>query len=58
VGDEPESKELLLLDPKEWKKQDHYEVLGLSALRYKATDDQIKIARAFSFLLHISYIKY
>jgi DnaJ family protein C protein 2 len=51
VGDEPESKELLLLDPKEWKKQDHYEVLGLSALRYKATDDQIKIARAFFFSL-------
>lgn len=45
----------MLLDPKEWKKQDHYEVLGLSALRYKATDDQIKIARAFllTLLLYI-----
>ena len=28
------------------KKQDHYAVLGLSHLRYKATKEQIKIARA------------
>ena len=27
------------------QKQDHYAVLGLSHLRYKATDEQIKIAR-------------
>ena len=27
------------------QKQDHYKVLGLSHLRYKATQDQIKIAR-------------
>jgi DnaJ homolog subfamily C member 2 len=45
VGDEPESAALLQLDPKEWKKQDHYEVLGLSKFRYKATDEQIKVAR-------------
>lgn len=45
LGDEPESKDLLELDPKQWKEQDHYEVLGLSALRYKATPDQIKRAR-------------
>jgi DnaJ family protein C protein 2 len=45
LGDEPESRDLLELDPKQWKDQDHYEVLGLSALRYKATPDQIKRAR-------------
>ena len=32
VGDEEESEELLARDPKEWKTQDHYAVLGLSAL--------------------------
>ena len=32
------------LDPKEAKDQDHYKVLGMSKLRYKATDDQIKKA--------------
>jgi len=30
----------------ETQKQDHYAVLGLSHLRYKATNEQIKIARA------------
>jgi DnaJ family protein C protein 2 len=50
VGDEPESPELAKLDPKEWKKQDHYEVLGLSKFRYKATNDQIKVARTFCYL--------
>ena len=30
---------------RETKKQDHYAVLGLSHLRYKANKDQIKIAR-------------
>ena len=32
------------LDPKEAKDQDHYKVLGISKLRYKATDDQIRKA--------------
>ena len=32
------------LDPKESKDQDHYKVLGISQLRYKATDDEIKKA--------------
>lgn len=45
LGEEEESKEILASDPKEWKKQDHYEVLGLGNLRYKATDDHIKVAR-------------
>ncbi|QRW13229.1 DnaJ domain protein [Ceratobasidium sp. AG-Ba] len=44
IGDEEESEDLLMRDPKEWKSQDHYAVLGLSHLRFKATDDQIKIA--------------
>jgi DnaJ family protein C protein 2 len=36
------------------QKQDHYAVLGLSHLRYLATDAQIKIARVslFFFLIH------
>ncbi|KIY69893.1 hypothetical protein CYLTODRAFT_435893 [Cylindrobasidium torrendii FP15055 ss-10] len=52
VGDEPESSELLALDPKEWKKQDHYAVLGLSHLRYKATPAQIKVAQRKKVLKH------
>ncbi|KIK93659.1 hypothetical protein PAXRUDRAFT_828742 [Paxillus rubicundulus Ve08.2h10] len=52
VGDEEESPDLLLLDPKEWKKQDHYQVLGLSHLRYKATPGQIKIAHRKKVLKH------
>ncbi|KAI0037018.1 DnaJ domain-containing protein [Vararia minispora EC-137] len=52
VGDEPESLGLLALDPKEWKKQDHYAVLGLSHLRWRATDEQIKIAHRKKVLKH------
>ncbi|KAI9569341.1 hypothetical protein HD554DRAFT_608948 [Boletus coccyginus] len=52
VGDEEESPQLSLLDPKEWKKQDHYLVLGLSRLRYKATPAQIKIAHRKKVLKH------
>ncbi|KAI0694121.1 DnaJ domain-containing protein [Cytidiella melzeri] len=52
VGDEEETEDLLALDPKEWKKQDHYAVLGLSHLRYKATADQIKIAHRKKVLKH------
>ncbi|OBZ66334.1 Zuotin [Grifola frondosa] len=52
VGEEKETEELLTLDPKEWKKQDHYAVLGLSHLRYKATDEQIKIAHRKKVLKH------
>lgn len=40
------------LDPKEWKKQDHYQVLGLKTLRYKATDDMIKTAYRKMVLKH------
>ncbi|KAF8647307.1 hypothetical protein AX16_006769 [Volvariella volvacea WC 439] len=52
VGDEPETDDLLALDPKEWKKQDNYAVLGLSHLRYKATLEQIKIAHRKKVLKH------
>jgi len=37
------------LCPKEWKEQDHYRVLGLSKLRYKATPGQIKTACRFTY---------
>lgn len=40
------------LDPKEWKKQDHYAVLGMKDLRYKATDDDIKRAYRQKVLKH------
>lgn len=41
--DEEETEDMLSLDPKDWKNQDHYAVLGLSKLRYRATlDDVIK----------------
>ena len=52
LGEEEEDKALLANDPKEWKKQDHYAVLGLGGLRYKATDDHIKVALT-SFLLFV-----
>lgn len=40
------------LDPKEWKNQDHYAVLGIKNLRYKATDDDIKRAYRQKVLKH------
>ena len=45
LGEEQESAATLASDPKEWKKQDHYAVLGLGDLRYMANDEQIKVAR-------------
>lgn len=45
LGEEEETKDVLASDPKEWKKQDHYAILGLGHLRYTANDDQIRIAR-------------
>lgn len=52
VGSEEEPEELLHRDPKEWKSQDHYAVLGLSHLRYLATPAQIKIANRKKVLKH------
>ncbi|CAG5019900.1 unnamed protein product [Parnassius apollo] len=40
------------LDPKEWKRQDHYAVLGMKDLRYKATEDDIKRAYRQKVLKH------
>ncbi|KAJ2948766.1 hypothetical protein O0L34_g8025 [Tuta absoluta] len=40
------------LDPKEWKNQDHYAVLGMKKLRNKATDDDIKRAYRQKVLKH------
>ncbi|KAJ2017105.1 Zuotin, partial [Coemansia sp. S610] len=36
--------DLLQLNPAEWRSQDHYKVLGLSELRFRATPAQIKKA--------------
>ncbi|CAE6352753.1 unnamed protein product [Rhizoctonia solani] len=52
IAEEEESEDLLMRDPKDWKNQDHYAVLGLSHLRYKATQDQIKIANRRKVLKH------
>uniref|UniRef100_A0A6I8Q4C6 DnaJ homolog subfamily C member 2 n=1 Tax=Xenopus tropicalis TaxID=8364 RepID=A0A6I8Q4C6_XENTR len=43
---------LKTLDPKDWKNQDHYAVLGLKNLRYKATQRQIKAAHKAMVLKH------
>ena len=40
------------LDPKAWKDQDHYAVLGLKKLRHKATEDLIKRAYKQKILKH------
>ncbi|BFZ10799.1 hypothetical protein BsWGS_13838 [Bradybaena similaris] len=50
--DEEDESLLLRLDPREWKKQDHYAVLGLSKLRYRASEDQIKRAYKQKVLTH------
>ncbi|WOO82120.1 Zuotin [Vanrija pseudolonga] len=52
LGEEEEHKDLLASDPKEWKKQDHYGILGLGHLRYKATDDHIRVAHRRKVLRH------
>ncbi|KAJ3111606.1 hypothetical protein HDU96_005538 [Phlyctochytrium bullatum] len=50
--DEEETKELLASDPNNWKEQDHYAILGISRLRYKANDDDIKRAYRRKVLKH------
>lgn len=40
------------LDPKEWKSQDHYKVLGIPTLRFKATEEVIKTAYRKKVLKH------
>lgn len=49
---EPEDPMMLARDPKDWRGQDHYAVLGLSKLRWQATDDQIKRAHRRKVLKH------
>ncbi|ODV92188.1 hypothetical protein CANCADRAFT_776 [Tortispora caseinolytica NRRL Y-17796] len=52
LGDEPEDPQILQHDPKEWKELDLYAALGLSKLRYKATEDQIRRAHRRKVLKH------
>uniref|UniRef100_A0A8I6G953 DnaJ homolog subfamily C member 2 n=1 Tax=Rattus norvegicus TaxID=10116 RepID=A0A8I6G953_RAT len=60
LSEESEDEELQLeefpmlktLDPKDWKNQDHYAVLGLGHVRYKATQRQIKAAHKTMVLKH------
>ncbi|CCX05214.1 DnaJ domain-containing protein [Pyronema domesticum] len=49
---EPEEPEMLRRDPKDWKNQDHYAVLGLSKYRWRATEEQIKKAHRRKVLKH------
>ncbi|KAL1965478.1 hypothetical protein VTN77DRAFT_5734 [Rasamsonia byssochlamydoides] len=49
---EPEDPIMLARDAKDWKSQDHYAVLGLSKLRYRATPEQIKRAHRKKVLKH------
>ncbi|EON95776.1 hypothetical protein UCRPA7_8746 [Phaeoacremonium minimum UCRPA7] len=49
---EPEDPMMLQREAKDWKEQDHYQVLGLSRYRYKATEDQIKRAHRKKVLKH------
>lgn len=50
--DENDDAMLLTLDPKEWKDQDHYAILGLKNVRYKASEEHIKKAYKRKVLKH------
>ncbi|KAI9359274.1 hypothetical protein DFJ73DRAFT_817630 [Zopfochytrium polystomum] len=50
--DEPETEDLLASNPDNWKEQDHYRILGISKLRWKATEDDIKRAYRRKVLKH------
>lgn len=52
LGDEEQSEELLNHDPREWKTADLYAVLGISHLRWRATEDQIRRAHRKQVLKH------
>lgn len=52
VGEEVDISYLKSLDPKEWKDQDHYAVLGLGKLRYEASEDDVRRAYRRMVLLH------
>lgn len=50
---EKESDEYLVtLEPTKWKEQDHYLVLGLQGMRFRATEDDIKRAHRRKALKH------
>lgn len=49
---EDEDPMMLQREAKDWKSQDHYQVLGLSKYRYRATEDQIKKAHRKKVLRH------
>lgn len=50
--EENESRFLLGLDPAKWKDQDHYAVLGLGKMRWKASDEDMKRAYRKKVLKH------
>ncbi|KAI8590326.1 hypothetical protein BDZ88DRAFT_414935 [Geranomyces variabilis] len=50
--DEPESARLLKSDPLKWKEQDHYAVLGMSKLRWKGSEEDVKRAYRRKVLKH------
>jgi curved DNA-binding protein CbpA len=50
--EDKESSSMLRLDPTKWKEQDHYKVLGLGRMRWKATDEDIKRAYRKKVLKH------
>ncbi|EMG45865.1 ZUO1 Zuotin [Candida maltosa Xu316] len=52
LGDEEQSEELLEHDPREWKTANLYAVLGISHLRSKASEDQIRRAHRKQVLKH------
>lgn len=52
LEEEPEDPSIYELDARDWKNQDHYLVLGITKLRYKATEDQIRIAHRRKVLKH------
>jgi len=52
VNYEDDVEYLRSLDPKEWKCQDHYKVLGIPTLRIRATEDIIKTAYRKKVLKH------
>lgn len=49
---EPEDPLMLQREAKDWKSQDHYQVLGITKYRWKATEDQIKRAHRKKVLKH------
>ncbi|CAN3363861.1 zuotin [Diutina catenulata] len=52
LGDEEQDEELLETDPRDWKTADLYAVLGISHLRWRATEDQIRRAHRKQVLKH------